>query len=168
MSLHPSNHGQRVAITYNNSSRGAIEVQAFVSYNAANGAYYLVHDEDTLGGTTDQRISMFGKRLAINISSDIRRAFEYIPGCIRVDLIKEPNIYVLRGGSHGMLFRAIHKIEEGMIFMGPTQKDIEECKKPSSLITIHSVEYIKQKGWKMYEGEKSAEERAKSTTKPGE
>jgi len=77
----------------------------------------------------------------------------------------EPAQILVKHGSNGILFRRIYKKDYPMIYLGTIQKDIEDCKKPSPVITIMDMDYLKEIGWKEYENEPSAEEKVQRSTR---
>lgn len=73
---------------------------------------------------------------------------------------------IVKRGNNGDLFRRLYKQEDNLIYVGTIQKDIEDCKKPSSTINIMDEEFLKENGWNEYQKEESAEEKLGRVSRP--
>lgn len=65
--------------------------------------------------------------------------------------------------QQGTLFRKVYKEFEnvGLIFVGAVHKNIDDCAKPSAIITPMDLKYLKETGWKPVVKSESAEDQLK-------
>lgn len=148
--LVPSDHG--VAVTFLLAGVGYKPIPGVIVYS--DGDFFIASDHfsrpashDTLGRRGSQYLGADG---LLNVQSPFKS----------ITLHGNYQVYY-RQTSSGHIFRRIYKMDGNLVFLGTVQKDIEDCKKPSSQVTPMDTDYVLALGWKLYEKEPSAEEKLK-------
>lgn len=78
-----------------------------------------------------------------------------------IKVSKQTSMILWKRDNAGNLYRRIYKTDGIMFYVGSIQKDSEDCKKPSGIITIMDKDYLHSRGWEPYYQENSAEKTAK-------
>lgn len=155
--LKTSDSLKKCVVTYIFSSKSE-EVPGMILFKS--GQFYLFTNHISFNGT--KMANMYGYLYVYAIGA----AGEGLFGGGFVDLrFIDSNILCKRDSSNGFLFRRLYKNSDGISFLGPIKKDPDECKTPSSVITAMDSEFLKSKGWIIYETEISAEQRAELASK---
>lgn len=76
----------------------------------------------------------------------------------------EPGV-IEKSTPQGKIFRRVYKEFDDLVFIGTIQKNIDDCSKPSAVITAMDMKYLKETGWKPVIIEESAEEKLKRVQK---
>lgn len=157
MRLKPSDSQKKCVVTYIFNSKPE-EIPGMILYRS--NQYYLFTNHAAFNGS--KMSNMYGYLYAYAIGIEGEALF----GGGFVDLrFLDSNILCKRDSSNGFLFRRLYKNSDGISFLGPIKKDPDECKLLSSVITVMDSEFLKSKGWAVYETEISAEQRAELASK---
>ncbi len=82
-----------------------------------------------------------------------------------ISAVLEINKLLYKNDNSGGLFRKVFKTDGTLIFVGGVCKNPEDCEKPSALINVMELEYLKMKGWDFHKKELSAEEKLNKISK---
>lgn len=149
-----SQAGQSFKIYFKNSDNVETEWEGKIAVH--NSQIFLCTESPYLEGLSNLT-NTYGFPYSHKVNQGIVSGQTMGPRFIRIVINSER--FLIKNSKTGMLFRRIYKQEDEIIFLGTVQKDIEDCKKPSAVITTADLNYLERDGWEFYASEIPAEKR---------